>query len=403
MALLAFPGCFPVELDVSSDGKILIPREEGFFSLNPSTQKIELLYKPDAGRPVFGRFSPDGQSILAVTEGGGAAMMGKSYDFSLVTLSDKRARKIYTGANTTYALFSPDGKHISVSQVAGAARPPLEESLPEIYVINVEDASNRLLVSNVGSIHRWLPNSKSLLVFEITAKDKQQSNYSGSLSIVDIASGKKKAAASAFGSKDFFLDISPDGKKAFFTAMAVGKPGANSDGNKTKLYELTFKPSGIREIGEDIKYAVYSPAGDQVLLGSASKENKLKLEVCDPLLSKRLLIADKVPGTVGSNFGSQTSVYPGWVGNASIFYISERAVYGTEGMNLDLMVADAKGGPKHAYQAEIESAVMKGSESGWAPPVVVPAPKGYDLRFLSIYASGALILGLILGRLFFRR
>ena len=52
LALLIFAGCFPVELDVSADGKILIPREEGFFSLDPASKKVELVYKSDGGKPI---------------------------------------------------------------------------------------------------------------------------------------------------------------------------------------------------------------------------------------------------------------------------------------------------------------------------------------------------------------
>lgn len=401
-ALLALSGCFPVELDVSPDGKILIPRGEGFFSFHPSTKKVELVYKPDSGKPIFGRFAPDGRGLLAVTESPGA-MMGKSFDFFLVSLPDKKARKIYMGGNATYALFSPNGKYVSVSQLAASPKPPLEEQLPEIYLISSEDGSSRLLLSNVGSFHRWLPDSKSLLVFSISGKDKEKSQYSGSLAVVDAATGKKKAVVDALGGKDFFLSLSPNGHKAFFTAVAAGKPGTKLDGTNAKLFEVTLKTQEVRDLGEGIKYAMYSPAGDRILLGSASKDNNLKLEVADAALTSRTQIADGIAGSVGGSFGGGASVYPGWVGNSALYFLSDRAVYGTEGKNLELVVADASGGGSRAYQSEIESAIAQGGESGWAPPAVVAPAPAHDLKWPAISGAGALLLGLLLGRLFFRK
>ena len=38
LPLLLLAGCFPIELDVR-DGKLLIPREEGFFVFDPASGK----------------------------------------------------------------------------------------------------------------------------------------------------------------------------------------------------------------------------------------------------------------------------------------------------------------------------------------------------------------------------
>ena len=93
-------GCFPIELDVSRDGKILIPRQEGFFALDVTTGKMERGYNLPGGNPIFARYSPSGTEMVAVTEGDGK-MMGKSHVLTLVTLSTGASRVLYSGSNTT--------------------------------------------------------------------------------------------------------------------------------------------------------------------------------------------------------------------------------------------------------------------------------------------------------------
>lgn len=163
-------GCFRIELDVSRDGKILIPRQEGFFALDVTTGKMERVYNLPGGNPIFARYSPSGTEMVAVTESDGK-MMGKSHVLTLVTLSTGASRVLYSGSNTTYARWSPDGQYISLSRIAQHKTPPLEENLPETTLIPIRGGAPKLLASNTSALHRWFPDSKALLIFQIEKKE----------------------------------------------------------------------------------------------------------------------------------------------------------------------------------------------------------------------------------------
>lgn len=349
-------GCFPIELDVSRDGKILIPRQEGFFALDATTGKMEKVYNLPGGNPIFALYSPSGTEMVAVTESDGK-MMGKSHVFTLVTLSTGASRVLYSGSNTTYARWSPDGQYISASRVAQHKTPPLEENLPETTLIPIRGGAPKLLASNTSALHRWFPDSKALLIFQI--EKKENNVYHGTITALEIASGKGKPLASALGSQGVFFDLSPDGTTVLFTAKAAGPPGAKLKSEKERLFELNIPKRTIRTVKERAKYAIWSPSGNWVLLGTDEKNGILTLQVADRGFTQFRKIGSDAASKVSEGIGFQTSIYPGWLGEETVFYLAKTAVYGTAGTNLELVMVGTDGRNRWRYQATIDDAAAR--------------------------------------------
>src|SRR5215472_7084586 len=90
LPLLLLPGCFPIELDVR-DGKLLIPREEGFFVFDPASGKAAKVAGNTDGKPVFARFSPEGKELLTVVKGSGS----NQFAFFITPAEGGKGRQIY--------------------------------------------------------------------------------------------------------------------------------------------------------------------------------------------------------------------------------------------------------------------------------------------------------------------
>jgi len=372
LAALLVAGCFPIELDVSKDGRILIPRGEGFFAVDPATGQVTRVHAPAGGQPVFARFSPDGKQILAVTEGGGgAALFGRSggHNYTVVTVAGGASRVVFTGSNGTYTCWSPNGEKISLTRVADGKKPPLDENMPELHIVNAKDGTKKLLASNVSRLHRWFPDSKAVLVFQIQSKGKEDSLYRGTLSSVDVVSGEGKVLANVVGSRDVFFDLSPDGKTVLFTARAAGIAGSSSSAGKVgaeltpeknaRLFQLTVADGAVKPLIEGVKFAIFSPDGKRVLLGTDEKDSLVTLKVADAGLTTFTEVATKAAAQISGGMGPNTSIYPAWVGNDSVCYLTKVAVYGKAGENLALMVVGADGKNPKNLQAVIDSAAIK--------------------------------------------
>ena len=113
LPLLLLAGCFPIELDVR-DGKLLIPREEGFFVFDPASGKAAKVGGNADGKPVFARFSPDGKEALTVVKGSGF----NEFIFSITPAAGGKGRQIYKAENTAYVLYSPDGANLGLIQMS---------------------------------------------------------------------------------------------------------------------------------------------------------------------------------------------------------------------------------------------------------------------------------------------
>ena len=353
-------GCLPIELDVSPGGEVLIPRQEGFISFDPGKGTVKNLYAPATNQPAFGVFSPDGQSILAIsqTKGGG---MGASFSVAVAPAGGE-AKTLFSASNLTYALWSPDGTYITATRIADAAKAPLEKQLPELTLAATADGTRKTLASNCSIIHRWFPDSKHVLTLQIASQDKESDQYTAALVKLDVTTGTATPLAAVLGEKNVFFDLSPDATKVLFTAIKAGKAGeklpAKSD-DDPQLYELDIASGAVRAIKSKVNYAIYSPKGTKVLIGTkADFGGGFTLQVGDAALKTFTPVAKDALESAGEAMNS-VKIYPGWIDDNTIHYLASRPVYGTAGKNLALITVGADGKGRKDLQTAIDSAIAK--------------------------------------------
>jgi hypothetical protein len=355
LPLLLLAGCFPIELDVR-DGKLLIPREEGFFVFDPASGKAAKVAGPGDSKPVFARFSPDGKEVLTVVKSG-----FDEFRFVATPVGGGKGRDVYKAENTAYVLYSPDGANLGVVQMSKEPDPQFKDKVPEFYLLPAKGGAAKKVAGKVGVLFRWFPDSKRVLVFELEKKD-EMSRYFGNVSVLDVTTGKATPLVTAAVSQSFFLDLSPDGGKALFTAYATDKPGSDLTKTKefgTKLFELDVAAGTTRKIAKEASYAIYSRDGKQVLLGTPPEGfsfDTLKLEVADAGLTKFTTVANDAYKPLALGGGT---TFPGWLDDKTAFYFVQKAVYGTEGKSVNLMTVGADGKGRRNLQPLIDTEAIK--------------------------------------------
>lgn len=366
--LLLIVGCLPIDLSVSNDGRVLIPRAEGFYTYNPATGELLKVTGSNDGEPAFGLFMPDGKSMILVTnqsEGG----MGGQFTYKLRT-PDGKSRELHTASNTTYATVSPDGKYVAVARLSEQQAPGFNQNLPEIALVNIADGSAKPLVSNVISLHRWSPDSKSLLVVQLKSKSDKHDLYTGTLELLNIADGSVKPLVNVVGPQGAFLDLSPDGKQAVFTSLLAAPasakdqpnlPGEDDNNEKaTHLFTLDIPADKLTQLRDDVKYVRFSPDGRHVLIAADESNGLAKLEVADAAFKdSRLIASDAAVSAGGGGFGPGTDIYPTFLNSNTILYIAQRAVYGSSGKNMMLTTVSLDGTTRKIHQPAIDAGVLK--------------------------------------------
>lgn len=347
-------GCLPIELSVSPDGQILIPRQEGFFALDPAQGSVKAVYRPKSAKPAFGLYAPDGKSILAITQGRSSS----SFDLHIVPVGGGEAKSLGSLSNMTYARWSPDGKRLAVTRIADEKVAPLEQNMPELIVLDAETGKQKKLASNVSSLVRWFADSRHVLTFQADSKDKQRDQYTGRLVKMDAASGKASPLAAVLGEKKVFFDPSPDGAKVLFTALKADAAGAKLPGqtdDAAQLFELDVAGGKVRAVMKDAIYAIYSPKGTKVLVGVKASGDALELVAADASLAKRTVVARDAAKSVGST--DTRDIYAGWIDDETVHYLRLVAVYGTVGQNLHLTCVGADGKGRKDLQTAIDSGI----------------------------------------------
>lgn len=355
-------GCLPIELSASRE-RILIPRQEGFciLDLKKDEATTKVVYAPKSDKPALGLFAPDGKGFLAVskTEGGG---MGTAFKIEVVQIADAKPKALVTLSNLTYAQWSPDGKHVSLTRLADQKSAATDKNMPELILVDTAAGKKSKLASDVGMIHRWFPDSKHVLTLQIASKAKDADQYSGKLVKLDISTGKAQPLASVLGGDKVFMDLSPDGGKVLFTAIKAGKVDekvpAKSD-DKAQLHELDIKSGAVRVVKENVAYAIYSPKGTKVLVGAASEEGgMIVLAVGDASLKKLQTVATDAAKGAGGSAGS-SDIYPGWFDDDSIHYIAMRTVFGTAAKNYQLTIVTADDKQGANVQPVVDGGLME--------------------------------------------
>ncbi|MBS3821523.1 MAG: hypothetical protein GVY16_01915 [Planctomycetes bacterium] len=351
-----FVGCLPVELSVSPSGEVLIPRAEGFVVYSPADGSVKVWNDAAGGQAAFAMYSPDGKSALAIVEASGGGM-GKSFKVMLIG-ADGEATEICSRSNITYAQWSPDGMYATITRVADQQVEPVDQNLPEMILINVAEGTTKKLASNVAGIHRWMPDSKKLVVFQIERKSEDANQYAGKLMTLDVASGEMVALAGMMGEQDAFFDVSPDGKTAMVTALKVDAANAELpdevDG-KAKLYSLDMTSGASKEISDSAGFAMYSPKGTKMLIGASEEQDgAIALSVAAADGSGMKKVVDDAAKQTGGGMGNQATIYPTWMDDETVLYLSKHAVYGTAGANLVLTSVKADGSGRRNHQGTID-------------------------------------------------
>jgi hypothetical protein len=357
LSLLFLAGCFPIELDVK-DGKLLIAREEGYFLFDPATSKTKKICGAEDGKPVIARFSPDGKEILTVFK---PAMGFGEFKFVIRPIDGGKGREVFKGPDCAFVRYSPDGASLAIVRMSKDQDKEFKSQVPELYLVPTKGGDSKLLARKTGVLFRWFADSKRLLIFEIQKK-ADFGNYLGSLSVLDVAGGKTTPLASLAVPQMFHFDLSPDNKKVLFTAYRADKAGADLGKVMefaTNLFELDVAKGTVRKTDKQATYAIYSPNGKQVLLGTPPQGfnfDSLKLEVADADVAKSTVVA---PNASAPGLGGGGTVFPGWVDDKTVFYFVSKAVYGTEGKSLMLMTAGVDGKGKKCVQPAIEMEILK--------------------------------------------
>jgi hypothetical protein len=172
LGLICFAGCFPIELDVNKDGKLLVAREEGFFLFDPTTGKVDKIAGADNGKPVFGRFSPNGKDVLLVS----ADPAGfNAFNFVETPLTGGKGREVFKGENTAYVRYSPDGASLAICQGSEKEDPELKDKFLELKLVALKGSGEpKVLARRVAASCRWFADSKQLLIGELTNEGQEQ-------------------------------------------------------------------------------------------------------------------------------------------------------------------------------------------------------------------------------------
>jgi hypothetical protein len=178
-----------------------------------------------------------------------------------------------------------------------------------------------------------------------------------------VETGKAEPLAAVLGPKQVFFDLSPDGKKAVFTAIQAGKPGAAATSKpaadaEARLYELDIATGEVRPAAPKAVYALYSPKGTKVLVGVEGGSAGVQLQVGKADLTDLHPVAEGVVKSVGEPTSS-AEVYPTWLDDDTVLYLALHNVYGIAGKNLSLMSVAADGKNPRDLQPKLDAALVK--------------------------------------------
>jgi dipeptidyl aminopeptidase/acylaminoacyl peptidase len=363
LALLAggLTGCVPVDLDVSSKGEMIIPREEGFFLYHPGKGQITQLQGAPPGQPVAGRFTPSGAEVLLVVKTRDEGKFEDVFRCELLPLAGGKGRTLYKASKVGNLQFSPDGAQLAVVRYETEKDSFQEEA--QLHLVDVKTGKDRLALKKVGHFVRWFADSKRLLLFRI--QSKKNSDYLGEIALFDTAGDKVTPLAGVLTRKESSLDLSPDNRKAILSAYRAGAVGAQlkADGSlRTYLFELDIGGRTVRNLSTEAIYVRYSPSGKKVVLTRRSARDflgtRLELVVADAGLTDFKPIAADSYAPVFS-LGMESECFPGWMDDQRLFYFSERMVFGQSGKALHMVLIGADGSNKKFVQPDIDQGVEK--------------------------------------------
>lgn len=231
-----------------------------------------------------------------------------------------------------------------------------------MHLVPISGGKARKVASKIGVHIRWLPDSKTILLLEAKSK-ADDSSFAGTVSTLDVATGKSTPKAAVICNQQFAFDLSPDGKKAVFTAYAAGKTGTKltkDDSSNEQLYELTLATGATKNLEIQPKYAFYSPSGKSLLLGMPTEGfsfGTVDLTIADAndVTNTTKLAEAAFPLALGG----EGTVHAGWINDQSVYYFVERKVYGTAAKSMQLLTISADGAKRNLLQPAIDTAAFE--------------------------------------------
>jgi hypothetical protein len=364
LGLALLVACVPVELSVTDDGRVIIPRGEGVVYYNPKTGKVTPGFKSNQ-KTSFAMAVPNRGGFIAITEPGGGGM-GSTMTIHHIDAKGN-AKRLHSASNITYLQVSPTGDHVSFARVSDQQAKGFEKNLPELHVIALGNGKVKKVADAVGSIHRWAKGGKHLYIVQLTSAIKDTDRYMGELKKIDHEAGKGDALANVMGSDPMHMDAAPNDDALLFTAIAANPaskklpaPKADDDNQEepsVNLYHLDLKAGTVKMARKETSFAYFSPNQTKVLLGVPGDEDELELVVTNLQFKNAVMVARDVADQAGSDMTS-VSIYPGWYDDKTVLYIARRTVFGTSGENLMLTTVTADGKTRKVHQPAIDAALV---------------------------------------------
>ncbi len=156
-------------------------------------------------------WSPNGKTIAFASHPGGEGYgsAGGNWQIYIVNAAGGSRRALTSGGLDSIDLaWSPDGKHIAFSRVAGGQ----VITGGHVYVINAGGGSQRRLTSGGGGydeLFNWSPNGKMLAFDRIT-------DGVGAIYVMNANGGGQKNLTPSPNDDDYWAVWSPDGTKIAF-------------------------------------------------------------------------------------------------------------------------------------------------------------------------------------------
>jgi hypothetical protein len=348
-ATLLLAGCFPLELQVTPQGEIVIPRAEGVLVYNPAGVSRLITVDSLKELPAFAAVSADGTRLaragLALGENGDAQSTAQ---LLLTDLESRTTTELAIVENMSFLQWDPKGRYLSYAFISGQNYDDIDESLPELKLFNVADQSEKSLGKNTSSIHRWSADGKGIWFLKTEVKDTD--GRLGSLCYYTLATGQVRKVARVLQAEWF--DVSPDGSEIILSARGMAEAGNRAapadENNSSWLYVVDTKKGSFRRLEYNAAFARYSPDGARVALlkdnavfvtTGAFEEPTEKLARCVQELD------------------NSAKFHLTWLSNTEILAVRKRSVYGNAGFAPELVAVNVDDRTERSLQDGIEAAV----------------------------------------------
>lgn len=352
VAATLLPGCEPITVSVAPDGRIAFSREEGVFVVDLAKGTIQAIARPtkDQGAASVVSWSPDGSKLAYLLVKGDFDLQ---YSLMVHDLAGNKAEKIYQAKKPILHMhWSPDGKWVSV----GEAAPTDEEIGGHLKLVSLDGKTVKTLAKQASLAHRWTADGKWILAYTVDSKVGDRDVYKGSISLIEVETGKPTKVASTVCGKEVYCDVTADGKEAVFLAMSAGPADAEAPapGEGDEQWAFRWDGKAVTKLWDDATlFCRFSPDGKKVLGMAGSPVN---LTIRDLASGKDTTLDQNVAAKASQELVS-VPVYPVFLTNGRIFYWKNKTTYGRTGSALTAFTVDAEGKSIENAQVTIDKLV----------------------------------------------